>query len=89
MTLPRSHPTSARDAAAHREGDRDRRLCTRGIDRSPSRGHGYYLQVDGPVAAKSYQLLRMALERSAKVAVAKYARSGRERLGLLRVYATM
>ncbi|MEU0645978.1 Ku protein [Streptomyces umbrinus] len=48
-------------------------------------GDGYYLQADGPVAAKPYTLLRMALERSAKVAIAKYAWSGRERLGLLRV----
>jgi DNA end-binding protein Ku len=48
-------------------------------------GDGYYLQADGQVAAKPYKLLRMALERSAKVAIAKYAWSGRERLGLLRV----
>jgi len=48
-------------------------------------GDGYYLQADGPVAAKPYKLLRMALERSAKVAIAKYAWNGRERLGLLRV----
>ncbi|MFD4412448.1 Ku protein [Streptomyces sp. NPDC058475] len=46
---------------------------------------GYYLQPDGQVAAKPYKLLRQALERSSKVAVAKYAWSGRERLGLLRV----
>ena len=46
---------------------------------------GYYLQPDGPVAAKPYKLLRLALERSSKVAIAKYAWSGRERLGLLRV----
>jgi len=48
-------------------------------------GEGYYLAPDGQVAAKPYKLLRQALERSAKVAVAKYAWSGRERLGLLRV----
>ncbi|MFD5814807.1 Ku protein [Streptomyces sp. NPDC127038] len=48
-------------------------------------GEGYYLQPDGQVAAKPYTLLRRALERSSKVAVAKYAWSGRERLGLLRV----
>ncbi|MGW1675355.1 non-homologous end joining protein Ku [Streptomyces sp. NPDC002324] len=48
-------------------------------------GDGYHLQPDGQVAAKPYTLLRMALERSAKVAVAKYAWSGREHLGLLRV----
>ncbi|MEU5524918.1 Ku protein [Streptomyces sp. NPDC047860] len=48
-------------------------------------GEGYYLQPSGQVAAKPYKLLRQALSRSAKVAVAKYAWSGRERLGLLRV----
>ncbi|MET9411601.1 Ku protein [Streptomyces sp. NPDC002935] len=48
-------------------------------------GDGYYLEPDGQVAAKPYTLLRQALERSSKVAVAKYAWSGRERLGLLRV----
>jgi DNA end-binding protein Ku len=46
---------------------------------------GYYLQPDGQVAAKPYKLLRQALARSARVAVARYAWSGRERLGLLRV----
>lgn len=48
-------------------------------------GDGYYLQPDGQVAAKPYKLLAQALERSSKVAVAKFAWSGRERLGLLRV----
>jgi DNA end-binding protein Ku len=48
-------------------------------------GEGYYLAPSGQVAAKPYKLLRMALARSSKVAVAKYAWSGRERLGLLRV----
>jgi DNA end-binding protein Ku len=48
-------------------------------------GEGYYLQPAGQVAAKPYKLLRQALERSSKVAIAKYAWSGRERLGLLRV----
>ncbi|MFD3503141.1 Ku protein [Streptomyces sp. NPDC058676] len=48
-------------------------------------GEGYYLAPDGQVAAKPYKLLVQALGRSAKVAVAKYAWSGRERLGLLRV----
>jgi DNA end-binding protein Ku len=48
-------------------------------------GAGYYLQADGPVSAKPYKLLRMALERSSKVAVAKFAWHNRERLGLLRV----
>ncbi|MER6736505.1 Ku protein [Streptomyces puniciscabiei] len=46
---------------------------------------GYYLQPSSPVAAKPYKLLVQALGRSSKVAVAKYAWSGRERLGLLRV----
>ncbi|MFI8164520.1 Ku protein [Streptomyces microflavus] len=45
----------------------------------------YYLAADGQVAAKPYTLLRQALERSSKVAVAKFAWHGRERLGLLRV----
>ncbi|GAA2540778.1 hypothetical protein GCM10010423_43730 [Streptomyces levis] len=48
-------------------------------------GEGYYLQPSGQVANKPYKLLAQALGRSAKVAVAKYAWSGRERLGLLRV----
>ncbi|MFE2297899.1 Ku protein [Streptomyces sp. NPDC059445] len=47
-------------------------------------GDGYYLEPDGQVAAKPYMLLVKALQRSSKVAVAKYAWSGRERLGLLR-----
>jgi hypothetical protein len=42
-------------------------------------------QPDGQVAAKPYKLLRQALERSSRVAIAKYAWSGREHLGLLRV----
>jgi DNA end-binding protein Ku len=49
-------------------------------------GDGYYLQAGGTVAAKPYKLLVEALRRSSKVAVAKYAWSGRERLGLLRVH---
>ncbi len=48
-------------------------------------GDGYYLAPDGQVATKPYVLLRQALERSSRVAVARYAWSGRERLGLLRV----
>lgn len=48
-------------------------------------GDSYYLGVGGDVAKKPYTLLRKALERSAKVAVAKFAWHGRERLGLLRV----
>ncbi|MGA5474235.1 Ku protein [Streptomyces arboris] len=45
----------------------------------------YYLAADGQVAAKPYTLLRKALERSSKVAVAKFQWHGRERLGLLRI----
>lgn len=48
-------------------------------------GDSYYLEGAGDVAAKPYKLLRQALERSSKVAVAKFALRGRERLGLLRV----
>ncbi|MFJ7902988.1 Ku protein [Streptomyces sp. NPDC096198] len=48
-------------------------------------GEGYYLQASGKVSAKPYALLRKALERTSKVAVAKFAWHGRERLGLLRV----
>jgi DNA end-binding protein Ku len=47
-------------------------------------GDSYYLQGDGQVSAKPYTLLRKALERNSKVAVAKFAWHGRERLGLLR-----
>lgn len=45
----------------------------------------YYLAVNGVPAAKPYVLLREALRRSEKVAVAKFALRGRERLGMLRV----
>ncbi|MDX3055621.1 Ku protein [Streptomyces sp. NE06-03E] len=45
----------------------------------------YYLEANGVPAAKPYALLREALRRSGKVAVAKYALRGRERLGMLRV----
>ncbi|MET9477134.1 Ku protein [Streptomyces sp. NPDC002917] len=48
-------------------------------------GDSYYLAADGQVAAKPYVLLRRALERSDKVAIAKFAWHNRERLGLLRV----
>ncbi|GGV53519.1 Ku protein [Streptomyces spectabilis] len=48
-------------------------------------GEGYYLQADGAVAAKPYTLLRKALERNERAAVAKFAWHGRERLGLLRI----
>lgn len=52
------------------------------------RAHSVSLTVgkaDGQVAAKPYTLLRKALERSDKVAIAKWAWHGRERLGLLQV----
>ena len=45
----------------------------------------YYLSANGVPAAKPYILLREALKRSKKVALAKYALRGRERLGMLRV----
>ncbi|MEV8353171.1 Ku protein [Streptomyces niveus] len=48
-------------------------------------GQTYYLEAVGAVAAKPYTLLRKALERSSKVAIAKYALRGRERLGLLSI----
>ncbi|MFE2699712.1 Ku protein [Streptomyces mirabilis] len=48
-------------------------------------GDSYFLQYDGPVAAKPYVLIARALARNAKVAVAKLAWHGRERLVLLRV----
>ncbi|MET8183590.1 Ku protein [Streptomyces sp. NPDC005336] len=48
-------------------------------------GAPYYLQADGAVASKPYVLLREALKRSDKVAIAKFAWHGRERLGSLRV----
>ncbi|WP_326615184.1 Ku protein (plasmid) [Streptomyces scopuliridis] len=48
-------------------------------------GDFYYLAVDGAVASKPYTLLREALKRSSKVAVAKFALRGRERLGLLTI----
>jgi DNA end-binding protein Ku len=45
----------------------------------------YYLSANGVLAARSYTLLREALRRSQKVAIAKFALRGRERLGMLRV----
>ncbi|MDX3852138.1 Ku protein [Streptomyces sp. AK02-01A] len=45
----------------------------------------YYLAPSGAAAAKPYVLLREALKRSDKAAVAKFALRGRERLGMLRV----
>ncbi len=47
--------------------------------------HAYYLAAGGAPAAKPYTLLREALKRSEKVAIAKFALRGRERLGMLRV----
>jgi DNA end-binding protein Ku len=48
-------------------------------------GDSYYLAADGQVAAKPYKLLREALNRSSRVAIAKFAWHNRERLGLLQV----
>ncbi|MFI6660411.1 Ku protein [Streptomyces sp. NPDC050523] len=45
----------------------------------------YYLAAGGAPAAKPYILLREALKRSHKVAIAKFALRGKERLGMLRV----
>lgn len=45
----------------------------------------YYLSANGVPATKPYTLLREALRRSQKVALAKFALRGRERLGMLRV----
>ncbi|MFG2295574.1 Ku protein [Streptomyces sp. NPDC048603] len=45
----------------------------------------YYLAANGVAAAKPYTLLREALKRSERVAIAKFALRGRERLGMLRV----
>ncbi|MFJ8006236.1 Ku protein [Streptomyces fagopyri] len=45
----------------------------------------YYLSANGVPATKPYILLREALKRSRKVAIAKFALRGRERLGMLRV----
>ena len=44
----------------------------------------YYIAADGAVAAKPYTLLLKALGRTEKVAVAKVAMRGRERLALVR-----
>ncbi|MFT9473491.1 Ku protein [Streptomyces sp. 11-1-2] len=48
-------------------------------------GKPYCLQGDGAVATKLYVLLREALKRSDKIAIAKFAWHNRERLGALRV----
>ncbi|PKW10032.1 DNA end-binding protein Ku [Streptomyces sp. 1222.5] len=48
-------------------------------------GSAYYLAAGGAPAAKPYALLREAFKRSNKVAIAKFALRGRERLGMLRV----
>ncbi|MEU3732030.1 Ku protein [Streptomyces sp. NPDC033538] len=48
-------------------------------------GSAYYLAASGAPAAKPYTLLREALVRSNRVAIAKFALRGRERLGMLRV----
>ncbi|MEU7060385.1 Ku protein [Streptomyces sp. NPDC046197] len=47
--------------------------------------NAYYLAASGAPAAKPYTLLREALKRSERVAIAKFALRGRERLGMLRV----
>ncbi|MFF0043242.1 Ku protein [Streptomyces mirabilis] len=62
--------------------DRSRQRATATV---PSATRSYFLQFDGPVAAKPYVLIAWALARNTKVAVAKLAWHGRERLVLLRV----
>lgn len=51
----------------------------------PARSRFAYLAATETVAAKLYALLRQSLERSSKVAVAKFAQRAHERLGLLRI----
>jgi DNA end-binding protein Ku len=48
-------------------------------------GAAYYLAAGRAPATRPYALLREALKRSNRVAVAKFALRGRERLGMLRV----
>jgi DNA end-binding protein Ku len=48
-------------------------------------GRSYYLQAHGDIAAKPYTLIRRALQRNDKVAIARYSLRDRERYGLLRV----
>jgi DNA end-binding protein Ku len=50
-------------------------------------GKAYYLTPNGDIAAKPYALIVQALQRTSKVAIAKFALRDRERLGLLRVKA--
>ncbi|MEU4496929.1 Ku protein, partial [Streptomyces sp. NPDC023998] len=50
-------------------------------------GKAYYLAPNGDIAAKPYALIVQALQRTSKVAIAKFALRDRERLGLLRVKA--
>ncbi|MFF0386916.1 Ku protein [Streptomyces sp. NPDC004286] len=59
-------------------------LPTSAVDPIRLGGAGYYLAADGSTAAKPYTLLRKALARSTRVAVARFAWHGQERLGLLR-----
>ncbi|MET8245757.1 Ku protein [Streptomyces sp. NPDC005202] len=47
--------------------------------------NAYYLAASSTPAAKPYTLLRETLKRSQKIAIAKFALRGRERLGMLRV----
>ncbi|KAF3467476.1 Ku protein [Streptomyces sp. Tu 3180] len=48
-------------------------------------GAAYYLAAGRAPAARPYALLREALKRSNRVAIAKFALRGRERLGMLRL----
>ncbi|MGW4689679.1 non-homologous end joining protein Ku [Streptomyces sp. NPDC004244] len=55
------------------------------IDPAAFGAGAYYLAAPDPIAARPYVLLREALTRTSRVAVAKFAFHQRERLGLLRV----
>ncbi|MFC8918321.1 Ku protein [Streptomyces sp. NPDC057116] len=60
--------------------------CAPPCSGAPARiGDSYYPAADGQVAAKPYRLLRQALQRSARVAITKFAWHNRERRGLLQV----
>ncbi|MCM2393895.1 Ku protein [Streptomyces albipurpureus] len=50
-----------------------------------SLGRSYYLAARGDIAAKPYALITRALQRTDRVAVARYSLRDRTRLGLLRV----
>lgn len=82
--IPISH-ADLEDAAAHRKGRGDRGVHAAGIHGPDPHRHRLLPHPQrGQVAAKPYKLLREALGRSSRVAIAKWAWHGRERLGILR-----